>query len=125
MSIQVNCDICGEKNIMYTNEDIKLQIVNHKKIPYNIYVKVDIEQADDTMTHKILTDKVESLSTKEEILEFIEECNKPESIYKYDKEKDLFYFEANNPEPHICDKCKKSISKVVLEHGKYHVIERL
>ena len=122
MSFLNRCDICGKaqgrKGIKFDNRPLKLQIPNYKKLPYNIYVDVKIEDARDT--RKIQ----EFYKNKESFLDNIkgmmggagvdfDESEMPQSGAA------TIAFE--NPYPIICNSCKRELIKLTLSYGDERV----
>lgn len=120
------CDICGKsqdnkKNIHISSEPIKLQIVNHKKEPYNVFVRVNIEPDKDTKKYNSLLNKLSNIRTEEDVKELYKEYS---TSSDYTVNNNGVFVKLSNPEPHICDKCKRSLAELVLKYGTYEVITK-
>lgn len=127
MSTINRCDICGKdennRGINISKEPIKLQIVNYKKEPYNIFVRINIEPDTDTQKYDSLINKMKNIRCEKDAMDLYKECTEGKNS-NYTIDKGNIYIKLNNPEPHICDKCKRGLAELVLKYGKYEVLTK-
>ena len=106
MSLLKKCDICGKSQsnkVTFDSRPISLQLDSptHKR-PYNIFLTVAIEDADDTIS-------ITELKKNPKFMKDVMQGNTG-SIYDY--------MDLNNPYPCICIKCKRELAKLALSYGR-------
>jgi hypothetical protein len=124
MSFLLKCDICGKaedsKSVKFDSRPIMLQIKNHKKQPYNVFVSVNIEHAADTAFKENLYENRNDVLEKMMLEAFKNGAMMsvaPGQQVQQIPIDSLIQSKLKNPTPVVCKKCKRIIAQYAVNYG--------
>ena len=106
------CNMCGklEPEVAFTANPIQLQLPNYKGELYNFYVGISIEKDSDSQKVMKMMDEVKGRNLEQALHNMMQGKNKQTLMQE-------IYAHLEEPEPMLCDKCKKKLASFLVEYG--------
>ena len=126
MSFSLKCDICGRtedsKGVKFDSRPLMIQLMNHKKQPYNVFLSIGIEHAADT------TLKEEIFENRNNAFErmMMEAFKNGAIIKQVGTSADnatpmaieaILQNKMKNPAPTFCTRCKRALAQYAIHYG--------
>jgi len=114
MSYIKQCNICGkfegEKGTKFSGNELSLNIPGYKGKNYNLYMLFGLIYEEDEKKMLKAKEKLKNLDLED----ILKKNFRNESDEELD---DLKHIKLEEPEPLICDKCKKGIAYLMWQYG--------
>ena len=127
MSFSLKCDICGKteesNGVKFDSRPLMIQLVNHKKQPYNVFLSIGIEHASDTAMKEELFENRNNAFEKMMMEAFkngaiIKQVGNPESANVTPVPIEaIIQNKMKNPSPTFCTKCKRHLAQYAVHYG--------
>jgi hypothetical protein len=106
------CNMCGliEPEAVFTSNPIQLQLPNYKGDLYNFYVNIQLEKDSDSQHMIQMLEEIKGKKLDKAMNNMMQ--GKTGQMLMQE-----IYSHLEEPEPMLCDRCKKKLSSFLVENG--------